>query len=99
MRRASRAKRRGLPNDSRYIRITDVRVSDSQYCKRSLLDTSALLPTLTNVESPTHRSFARSRIAIPSAPLCEERPTCPAGGMIGEKDALRLISGAALISP
>src|SRR5205807_2516742 len=98
-RRESRANRRGFPNDSRDRRITPVRGSASQYCRRSLPETSALLPTLTNVERPTARSRARFRIAIPSAPLCDEKATRPAGGTIGENDAFKLNAGLAFSRP
>ena len=43
---------RGLPKLSRYNRMTRVWGSSAQYWMRSLLDTSALLPTETNVEIP-----------------------------------------------
>src|ERR1035437_7229094 len=51
-RRAIRANWLGLPNDSRYSKITLVAGSCSQYCKKSLDETSARLPTLTKVEIP-----------------------------------------------
>ncbi len=51
-RRAMREKRTGLPKLSRYSRITSVRGSSLQYWIRSLPETSALLPTETNVEIP-----------------------------------------------
>ena len=73
--------------------MTRVSGSSSQYSSRSLPDTSALLPTLTNVERPTCRSAASSRIAMPSAPLCDESATWPAGGKIGENDAFSRTSG------
>ena len=79
--------------------MTDVFASPSQYCSRSLLETSALLPTLTNVDNPRCRSVASSRIAMPSAPLCDNSDTVPLGGMIGENDALRRTSAVALSSP
>ena len=52
-RRASRLKRRALPNDSMYMHTTSVRSSSSQYWRRSLPDTSARLPRATNDEMPT----------------------------------------------
>ena len=99
MRRASRPKRRGFPNDSRYSRITRVRGSDSQYSSRSLLETSALFPTLTNDESPIWRSAARRRMAMPSAPLCDDNAIVPAGGQSGENDAFIRTAGSVLRSP
>ena len=51
-RRAMRENLRGLPIDSRYIITTSVDSSSSQYCSRSLPDTSARLPALTNVRQP-----------------------------------------------
>jgi hypothetical protein len=61
--------------------------SPSQYCSRSLPETSALFPTLTNVERPTCRSAASFRMARPSAPLCDSSETVPAGGNTGENEA------------
>jgi hypothetical protein len=57
-RRATRANLRGLPNDSRYSRITSVSSSDSQYWIRSLPEMSALFPTDTNEDRPSPSSFA-----------------------------------------
>ncbi len=57
--------------------------SFSQYSSRSLPETSALLPTLTKCEIPSPSAPAVSRIASPSAPLCDENATCPAGGHAG----------------
>src|SRR6185436_21040867 len=99
MRRASRANRRGFPNDSRYRRMTRVASSSSQYSSRSLLDTSALLPTLTNVERPTPRVDASARIASPRAPLWDDSPTWPGGGKIGENDAFNGSAGFAFSNP
>ena len=38
-------------------------------------------------------------MASPSAPLWDEKPTLPGGGMTGENEALRLTSGEALSRP
>ena len=68
--------------------MTAVVGSASQYSSRSLPDTSALLPTLTNVDRPTLPLGWRARESpCPSAPLCDENATRPAGGTIGENDA------------
>ncbi len=98
-RRAIRANRRGLPNDSRYNRIARVPGSASQYSIRSLLETSALLPMLTNWDTPTPRSVAKARIAMPRAPLCEEKATRPLGGNTGAKDAFRRTAASVLSRP
>ncbi len=45
-------KRRGLPKDSRYMQMTRVASSSSQYSTRSLPEMSALLPTDTKEEIP-----------------------------------------------
>ena len=79
-RRAMRENLRGFPNDSRYIRITSVSGSSSQYCSRSLPEMSALLPTETNEESPSPSAPVSSMIASPSAPLWERNPTRPGSG-------------------
>ena len=60
--------------------MTLVDRSPSQYSSRSFPDTSALLPTLTNVDRPSCRAVASSRMVRPRAPLCESRPMCPLGG-------------------
>ena len=54
---------------------------------------------LTKVESPTRRSEASSRIARPSAPLCDDSATPPLGGNTGENDAFNLSAGVALRIP
>ncbi len=54
---------------------------------------------LTKVDNPTCRSAASWRIARPSAPLCDDRPTCPLGGKIGENDAFSRTAGVALSNP
>ncbi len=82
-RRAISRKRRGFPNDSRYSSTTSVPGSCSQYSSRSLPDTSALLPTLMKCEMPMPSARAVSRIASPSAPLCDENATRPGGGYGG----------------
>ena len=79
--------------------MTRVAGSSSQYSSRSLLDTSALLPTLTKVESPMPRLPASARIARPSAPLCEESPTWPGCGNNGENEAFSRIAGLAFEQP
>ncbi len=98
-RRARSMKRRGLPRFSRYRRITCVAGSSAQCSMRSLPETSALLPTLTNCETPTPSSLAWSRIARPSAPDCDEKATLPKGGSAVAKVALSDTSGSALTTP
>ena len=73
--------------------------SSSQYCMRSLPDTSARLPAETNVDRPRPRSAAHFRIAIPSAPDWEKNPTGPRPGSIGASVALSRISGSLLAMP
>ena len=53
--------------------------SSSQYCSRSLPETSARLPAETNVESPRPRRETFSRIAMPSAPDWQKNPARPRG--------------------
>src|SRR5215210_4974021 len=79
MRCAIRPKRRGLPNDSTYIRTTSVAASSSHHSRRSFVETSALLPIETNAERPRPRCPAASRSTSPSAPLCDEKPMLPGG--------------------
>src|SRR4051794_41697417 len=98
-RRAIRENLRGLPIDSRYIITTSVDSSSSQYCRRSLPDTSARLPALTNVDRPRPRLFTFSRIAEPSAPDWQKKPARPRAGFREDSEALRLTSGSVLTMP
>ena len=59
--------------------------SSSQYCSRSLPDTSALLPTDTNVAIPRPRFSTWSSTANPSAPDCDDIETRPWRGKVFEK--------------
>ena len=63
--------------------------SSSQYSRRSLDETSALLPIEMNAESPRLRSAAFSSSARPRAPLCEENPIDPGGRARGPNVAFR----------
>ena len=73
--------------------------SSSQYCRRSLPETSARLPALTNVERPRPRLLTFSRIAVPSAPDWQKNPARPRAGFCVDSDALRLTSGSVLMMP
>ena len=92
-------KLRGLPTDSRYIAITRVAGSFSQYSRRSLAETSALFPIETNWVSPRPRSAAACRMATPRAPDWLTKPTEPDRAGEGAKVALRETSTAVLITP
>src|SRR3954451_1727098 len=98
-RRATRENFRGVPIDSRYIITTSVDSSSSQYCRRSLPETSARLPALTNVERPRPRLFTFSRIAEPSAPDWQKNPARPRGGITPDSEALIDTSGSVLMMP
>src|SRR5262249_24108158 len=98
-RRAMRAKRRGLPKDSTYRMITSVIGSSSQYCKRSLVETSALFPTLTKDDMPMWKRRAPARVARPRAPLCDDIATRPVGGNSAVNVALSRTFGSVLIKP
>src|SRR4029453_13767158 len=67
--------------------------------RRSLLETSALLPTETKLEMPRSSARTWSRTAIPSAPLCESMPMFPAGGQVGAKVAFSETAGSVLSTP
>jgi hypothetical protein len=58
--------------------------------------TSALLPTLTKLASPSPRSRAKAMTAKPRTPLCELKATLPTGGKPGANDAFRRIRGSVL---
>ena len=97
--RAISVNRRGLPKDSRYIRITRTSGSSSQYSSRSLPDTSVLFPMLTNIEMPRPSSLALARIASPSAPLWDRNAADPRSGLAAAKEAFNRTPGAVLITP
>src|SRR5579859_2235632 len=78
---------------------TEVWPSASQYWRTSLPDRSALLPTEMKDEIPIPRTPANWTAAMPSAPLCDIRPTPPGGGRLVAKVALRRTPGAALMTP
>src|SRR4051794_30187424 len=90
---------RGLPIDSKYNKMTSVESSSCQYCSRSLPETSARLPAETNVDRPRPRRDTDSRIAVPSAPDWQKKPTRPWGGIDGDREALSCNSGAVLMMP
>lgn len=92
-------KRRGFPNDSRYMQITRVSGSSSQCSKRSLPETSALLPMETNCVRPIPRSCATFKIATPSAPDWLTNPIDPGRAGVGANVAFKLTSASVLITP
>src|SRR5258706_15555942 len=79
--------------------MTSVASSDSQYCNRSLPETSALLPTLTNDETPRPSCPACAIRAKPNAPDCELIAMLPAVGSTGAKVPSIRISEAVLTRP
>ena len=86
-RRATWAKRRGLPKSSRYRSTTRVPASRSHQASRSFEDTSALFPRLTKAERPIPRSAQYESAAIPRPPLCEAKAMRPDAGPSGAKVA------------
>ena len=90
---------RGLPNDSRYMQMTRVPGSSSQYSTRSLPETSALLPIEANWVKPIPRSAAAFKIATPSAPDWLTNPTVPGRAGVGAKVALSDTAASVLITP
>ena len=73
--------------------------SSSQYCSRSLPETSARLPALTNVERPRPRFWTFSRMAEPSAPDWQKNPARPRGGITEDSEALIDTEGSVLMMP
>ncbi len=98
-RRAICTKRFGFPKLSRYIRMTLVRSSCSQYSSRSLPETSALFPSEANIDRPSPRSRIAASTASPSAPDCDEKAMFPGSGVVDEKVACRLMEGSVLMTP
>jgi hypothetical protein len=76
-----------------------VRSSCSQYWRRSLALTSALLPSETNVETARPSSPIVSRIAVPRVPDWDRKATPPGSGSTGAKVARIATRGAVLITP
>ncbi len=96
---ASRPNLRGLPKVSRYSRTRSVPGSVCQYCSRSLPETSARLPAETKVDSPSPRSLAAARIAMPSAPDWAKKPARPRPGTSGARVALSRTAGSVFATP
>ena len=98
-RRAIRENFRGLPIDSRYSSTTSVESSSSQYCRRSLPDTSARFPAEMKLDRPRPRFCTFSRIAEPRAPDWQKKPARPRGGRTRESEALIDTAGSVLMTP
>ena len=79
--------------------MTSVSGSCSQYWSRSLLLTSALLPSDTNVDTPRSRARARASSSIPMPPDCDAKPTRPRTGATGVNVAFMLTVGFVFTTP
>ena len=99
VRRASRVNLRGLPIESGYRSTTSVPGSSSQYCRRSLTETSTRLPAETKLDSPIPRSRIWARIPDPSAPDWVNIATRPDSGITAARDALSATAGSAFTTP
>jgi hypothetical protein len=73
--------------------------SCSQYSSRSLPETSALLPSETNIDKPRPRSRINARIASPRAPDCDENAIGPDSGSVAENEAWSRTDGSMLMMP
>lgn len=98
-RRAIRENLRGLPKVSRYSSTTSVSGSVSQYCSRSLPETSARLFTETKVDRPSLRAAASPRMAAPSGPDWQKKPTRPRPGSTEASVAFNDTAGSVLAMP
>ena len=76
-----------------------MRWSSSQYCSRSLPDTSARLPAETKVETPIPRLVADASTCTPSAPDWLNSASPPGAGRVGASEALSRMSSSVLITP
>lgn len=74
-------------------------LSCSQYRRRSLPLTSALLPIDTKLDSPIPRRRASSNTAMPSPPDWEAKATRPRSGGTGAKVAFIDTVGSVLMMP
>ncbi len=79
-RRDSALNRRGLPKDSMYRAIAATCGSSSHHSSRSLVETSARLPSVTKPATPRPRPIAWPSSAMPRAPDCEEIASRPGRG-------------------
>ena len=82
-----------------YSSTTSVRSSSSQYASRSFAETSALLPTLTNDDSPIPSDAAWFITASPSAPDCDMNATRPSGAQAVLKVPFSRTSGSLFMIP
>ena len=98
-RRAMRANLRGLPRDSRYSAITEVRSSCSKKHSRSFGLTSSLFPTDTKADRPRPAARVCSPSTTPTAPDWETRASRPGSGSGKAKVAFILISGSVFATP
>ena len=98
-RRAIRANLRGLPKLSRYSRAMSVAGSVSQYCNRSLPETSARLPADTKLDTPSPRRAASPSTAAPNAPDWQKKPARPASGVTVASEAFSEIAGSVFSTP
>ncbi len=73
--------------------------SSSQYCSRSLPETSERLPTEAKDETPRPRRWAASSSATPMAPDWQKIPNPPRSGGTGASEAFSGCSGSVLIRP
>ena len=76
-----------------------MRSSSSQYCRKSLPLTSALLPSETKLEMPMPACVAALSTAIPTAPDCEASAMGPGMAVAAPNDASRRIDGSVLTNP
>ena len=97
--RASHANLSGFRQAFEIKTITAVFGSSAQYASKSLFETSARFPAEMKDDRPRLRCRAWSRIAIPSAPLCEYMPRLPVGGSTGAKVALSRMPGSVFSTP
>ena len=73
--------------------------SVSQYWRRSLPETSALLPVATNDDTPRPSWSSRRSRAAPIVPDCDDTATRPGLGATSAKVASSRTSGAVLTTP
>src|SRR5674536_383830 len=79
--------------------MTPVAGSCSHHHSRSLVLTSAWLPTETKVDTPTSSAVARSSRAIPKPPDWDRKPIGPGRGGVGANVALSRTAGSVLTTP
>ena len=98
-RRASDANRRGFPNDSRYSSTTSVCWILLPVAEQVVAGDVGLVADRDERREPQTEPAACPITARPRAPLCERKPTRPAGGQVGRERRVQPDVGVGVHDP